>query len=377
MRVQWVLEDAQRPGGVEAVVGLVHTDLAARGVQSSVSSWRPDAGAGAHDSTTLRWFRGKFHAAREREAAACEAARLIRRELTMHSDLVVLLDPGSLEVARHLVGCPRWGIQVHWSPDLILDPWKNVDQKSIPRVLRPVVRLRLHHVARRNRKLLSTAPFLVSITPSHTVMLGQVQSRVHEIPNPVNAGQVSGPRAAVGEEPVTLGYVGRLAYEKGPDVFIEALGLVPPQTRQHVLIAGSGPLEARLRSRIRELNLPGVEMLGWVPQPREVLDRIDVLVLPSRSEALGLVLVEALAAGCRIVATDAGSGVRDVLDQGRLGLLLRPGDPAALAAAIMAAVQDVRTATGPDPEAVARLVGDHRPDQVVDRWITFLHGQAI
>jgi glycosyltransferase involved in cell wall biosynthesis len=230
-------------------------------------------------------------------------------------------------------------------------------------------------VGRKNARLLRSAPFVVTLTPSHTKVLSSLVSRVQEIRNPIDCKPVV--RHPLMDNVVTIGYVGRLSYEKGPDVLVEALARVDGSVGPiRVLVAGSGPLEQGVRRRADALGVPGMEFLGWVDDPHSVLERLDVLVLPSRAEAVPLVLVEALGAGCLVVSTDAGSGVRDLLDRGRLGAVVPTEDPGALASAIERAVCDVRTGLAPDPADVATLVESHSPDVVLRRWVCFLERQA-
>jgi glycosyltransferase involved in cell wall biosynthesis len=89
-----------------------------------------------------------------------------------------------------------------------------------------------------------------------------------------------------------------------------------------------------------------------------------------------LVLVEALAAGCRVVATEAGTGVRDVLEHGAAGRIVPVDDVSRLASAIGAAVTDVRSGAAPDTEVVDTIVRRHDPDVVLDAWVGLLGRQV-
>lgn len=151
--------------------------------------------------------------------------------------------------------------------------------------------------------------------------------RVRVILNGVSVPGVERPRNT---HPV-LGVAGRLETHKGIDVLLEALCAVPDA---RLLIAGDGSQASQLRARARDLGLTQrVEFIGWVDQIEQLLERIDVFVLPSRWEALPLVLVEAMQAGVPLVATDVGS-VADLVEHRTTGLLVPPEDPAALAEAV-------------------------------------------
>ena len=144
-------------------------------------------------------------------------------------------------------------------------------------------------------------------------------------------------------------YAGRVAANKGLEGLVEALARLPVSRRPPLVILGRDWGErGRVESRARALGVAGqVRFLGHVADPAEyrgVFRGARLFVLPSEYEAFGLVLLEAMAAGCPIVATAVG-GVPEVLDGGRCGRLVPYGDPAALAAAIEEGMTDT-AATG-------------------------------
>jgi glycosyltransferase involved in cell wall biosynthesis len=146
-----------------------------------------------------------------------------------------------------------------------------------------------------------------------------------------------------------IGVVGRLSREKGVDVFLLACAaLRRADVSFHAVVVGDGPERASLQRLCGELNLDDrVRFAGAVPVSTALYRRFDLVVLPSRSEGLPNVLLEALAAGVRVVATSVGA-VPEVLSGSGAGVLAPPGDPAALAAG-MAAALDADPAA---PEAV-------------------------
>jgi glycosyltransferase involved in cell wall biosynthesis len=129
-------------------------------------------------------------------------------------------------------------------------------------------------------------------------------------------------------------FVGRLVAVKGLDVLIRAM----PQIRAthpaaRLSIVGDGPERPRLEGMVNSLRLAScVDFLGAVEQSGlvEYYRRVTLLVLPSLEEGFGLVVVEALGCGCPVVASDLPA-VRDILEDGRCGLLFRTGDSADLA----------------------------------------------
>jgi glycosyltransferase involved in cell wall biosynthesis len=100
-------------------------------------------------------------------------------------------------------------------------------------------------------------------------------------------------------------YLGQLIHRKNVDGLIDAFALMPGSAR--LVIAGEGPEESRLRGQATALGLDErVDFRGYVPYAEvpALLNEVSTLVLPSRSEVYGMVVVEALAAGVQVVVTD-------------------------------------------------------------------------
>jgi rhamnosyl/mannosyltransferase len=131
--------------------------------------------------------------------------------------------------------------------------------------------------------------------------------------------------------------IGRLTYYKGFDRLIEAARQLPDVK---ITIVGAGELHARLQKQIVDAGLEArVELTGalLIAELEALMAATDVLVLPSieRTEAFGLVLLEAMRAGKAVIASDIpGSGIGNVVVNGETGVLVKPGDVDALAAAI-------------------------------------------
>ena len=170
---------------------------------------------------------------------------------------------------------------------------------------------RLAHVVAVSREFASVAAGLVP------------PDRVTHVLNGVDpVDQVTPPGGAV---PV-VGGLGRLTAQKGFDVLLEAVRLlVADGVPLQVVLGGEGRERAALERQAA--GLP-VRFLGFQDGPHEVLGASDVFVLPSRVEALPLVLVEAVSAGLPAVATDVGD-VREALDG--VAVVVPPEDPHALA----------------------------------------------
>jgi glycosyltransferase involved in cell wall biosynthesis len=175
-------------------------------------------------------------------------------------------------------------------------------------------------------------------------------ARIRVVPNGIDLARfVPGPadpalRRALGlpgEGPV-IGYFGRLEPGKGPDVFVEAArdvhAAVAPAS---FVIVGDGPMRADLERAARQADVP-VAFVDRRPDVVPFLRLCAAVVVPSRQEAFGRVLVEAMAMEIPVVATRVG-GIPDVCAGGETGLLVPPGDAGALARAVVATLVDADT----------------------------------
>jgi glycosyltransferase involved in cell wall biosynthesis len=144
---------------------------------------------------------------------------------------------------------------------------------------------------------------------------------------------------------VELLTVGRLDPEKNPVLLLEALARLEAQTpgRYRLTWVGRGPLEQAVRMRAGELGLEDtIDFRGYVPVNAGLLDlykRAHIFVHVSLSEGMPKVLIEALACGTPVVATDVG-GVRAALGEGEAGVLVPPDDLDALVGAIQQMTED-------------------------------------
>ncbi|MGH9072494.1 MAG: glycosyltransferase family 4 protein [Acidimicrobiales bacterium] len=134
-----------------------------------------------------------------------------------------------------------------------------------------------------------------------------------------------------------IGAIGRLAVEKGFDLALEALTLVP---MARLLLVGDGGERARLEGLAATLGVADrVIFTGWADNARDLLQGCDLLVAPSRVEGCSLVAIEAMLGGLPVVATRVG-GIPEVVVDGETALLVPPEDPVALADAIVLLLAD-------------------------------------
>lgn len=163
---------------------------------------------------------------------------------------------------------------------------------------------------------------------------GVRRSRIAQIPNGIDLESFY-PAAAT--SPLRrLVTVARLRPEKGHDTLIEATASIARAVPGVTLtIVGDGPMRAELEAQVAARGLQGrVQFTGHTDDVAAVLREHDVFVLASRSEAFPNSVIEAMASGMPVVATDVG-GIPELIEHGRNGLLVRPGDAGELSRAVI------------------------------------------
>ncbi|WP_348766655.1 glycosyltransferase [uncultured Salinisphaera sp.] len=174
-------------------------------------------------------------------------------------------------------------------------------------------------------------------------IVGVADGRVETLSNPVvsptlmerAAERVTHAWLDVGTAPLIVA-VGRLSPEKNHGLLLRALARVLSYHADvRLVILGEGGERTHLESLRDELGLTDcVLMPGWVDNPQAWMARATLVALSSNWEGLGNVLIEALACGVPVVATDCPHGPREILDHGRYGRLVPVNDVAAFASAI-------------------------------------------
>lgn len=249
--------------------------------------------------------------------------------------IINLHHPNPLADLSYLLARPQAPLVVTYHADI-------VRQRHLAKLHAPL----LHYVLNRAAAIVVTSPHYVDSSP----VLPRYRDKIVVIPlgiDPPPPAWLENPAPKPPGEPQYL-YLGRLVPYKGVEVLLQALTQAPGR----LWIAGYGPSEAKLRKQADALGLNGrVEFLGTISEPEKWrrLAACDALVLPSltRAEAYGLVLVEAMAAGKPVVASDLPTGVRLLAQEGVNALRFPPGDALRLAAALH------RLAA--DPEAARQL----------------------
>ena len=218
-------------------------------------------------------------------------------------------------------------------------------ERSVDRWRGPVHRFIDRAFARRSDRIIANAEAVKSFYVDHEGLCPELFAVVPNGLDPERFAQAqpAALRQELGLDPRAriVGCAGRLEEQKGVQHLVDAAGALPPGEAPTVfVVAGAGPQEAMLRDRVAGLGLEGrVHLLGYRSDVAEVMAACDVFVLPSLWEGLPNVVLEAMAAGVPVVATDVG-GTRELVTDRESGLLAPASDPHALAHAIRQLLDD-------------------------------------
>jgi glycosyltransferase involved in cell wall biosynthesis len=173
------------------------------------------------------------------------------------------------------------------------------------------------------------------------------RAETHVIPNPVDLKIfVNGAESRTSfSERKRLVAVGRLDHQKGFDILIDAFAKAATRIRDWDLeIFGEGPLDSKLQRQIDILGMASrISLKGASRDVAATYRSADAFVHAARYEGYPNVVVEALAAGLPVIATDSPGAVRDLLSGGTFGVLVPPEDAAVMAEALVVTLNDERT----------------------------------
>ncbi|MBI3300318.1 MAG: glycosyltransferase [Elusimicrobia bacterium] len=252
-------------------------------------------------------------------------------------DLIQLSFQNPMSLLAYLLARPPGKLVVWWHHDI-------VRQRVTGLLLRPFMEL-----------ILRRADAIVVGTRSYarsSEMLRRFSAKVRVIPYGIELEPYGAKEGIDGGREIRrrlggplLLFVGRHVYYKGLRHLIEAMSGLDAK----LLVIGRGPLEAESRRLAARLGLGERVIFEDVPAGQPLapyMHAADLLVLPSthRTESFGLVLLEAMACGKPVVATELGTGTSEVCLGGVNGLVVPPGDAAALRKAINAIITDGETA---------------------------------
>jgi 2-deoxystreptamine N-acetyl-D-glucosaminyltransferase/2-deoxystreptamine glucosyltransferase len=195
------------------------------------------------------------------------------------------------------------------------------------------------------RAAVRRAAAVVVLVPRTAELLredGVAAEKVHVLPSGFDPALFDRPTADLFPDVPhpRIGYVGRLAEQKRPDLLVQAFGDLGAEAS--LVVVGDGPLRATVEAAVRRSPARDrITLHGFVPHEDvpAVLRSLDLLVLPSIYEEMGSVLAEAMACGLPVVASDVG-GIPDVVRDGETGVLVPPGDVVALTKALDGVLTD-------------------------------------
>jgi glycosyltransferase involved in cell wall biosynthesis len=169
------------------------------------------------------------------------------------------------------------------------------------------------------------------------------------------------------DTPVILA-VGRLVEQKDFSNLLRAFALLRKKRSAKLIILGEGRLRSLLEKQIIDLGLrEDVQMSGFELNPLKYYKNCSAFVLSSQWEGLGGVIIEALACGCPVVATDCPSGPDEILEGGKYGTLVPIGDSHALAEAIGKTLD-----SPPDPSIGIERANKFSVDSAVSNYLSVL-----
>lgn len=254
-----------------------------------------------------------------------------------------------------------------------------VRQKTLLALYDPLLR----RVLERVDLVIATSPDMVE----HSPYLSRIAEKCRVVPFGIHTERFAATPAVLaraeelrrrlapsrGERPVVL-FVGRLIYYKGADVLVRAMA----QTPADLVMIGRGPLAGELRALAGSLGIS--ERVRFIDgaDPDDLVawyHAADVFCLPSvaRSEAFGLVQLEAHASGTPVVSTALTTGVPFVNQHGVTGLVVPPGDVRALADALGTLVADDALRARLGRQAAERALAEFGIERMVERTLAVYH----
>lgn len=197
-------------------------------------------------------------------------------------------------------------------------------------------------------------------------------TRIAVIPNGIDLARVAfpppGPAFKLADSRPVIGAIGRLSVKKGQaDLVAAAARVLAHVPEARIVLVGDGPLAGALAEQARSLGLADrVRFVGGVADAARWLPALDVYVLPSHVEGMSNGLIEAMAAGRPIVATDAGGNTENVVD-GESGFIVPPRSPDRLADAILTLLKDPERARAMGEAARTRACQHFTAETMVAR----------
>lgn len=346
------------PGGLQEAIRQICVSTQPHGVENTVFTLSPEPRPMAIERPEARVVRCRSWAA----PASCDLGGWHSLREFAHwanwADIVHYHFPWPFADVMHLLVRPRAVSVMTYHSDIVRQRWLGLAYS-------PVMKGMLGRMA----AIVATSPAYAETSP--VLADASCRERVRVIPLGIEQGTLArDPDEGVlrrlgldGGSPYFL-FIGVLRYYKGLHTLVEAATSVGAR----VVIAGSGPKGEELHDQVRRLGAANVVFAGQVTESEKetLLRHCRALVLPShlRSEAFGMVLVEATMHGKPMVSCEIGTGTSFVNQDGETGFVVPPESPHALAEAMNALLSD---------EALARRFGE----AARQRYERFFSGPAL
>ncbi|HWB32291.1 MAG TPA: glycosyltransferase family 4 protein [Acidobacteriaceae bacterium] len=204
--------------------------------------------------------------------------------------------------------------------------------------------------------------------------------KIRIVRNGIDLRPFQGVRASLrepGSSTPIVGLIGRLAWEKGVDVYLQAAALVLKEfPSAKFVVAGEGPDRDKLEQQLDQLKIRGpVTMLGRRDDMPAVYASLNIMVSASRQEGLPMAILEGMASGAALVATTVGE-VPTVVQDGRTGILVPPEDPAALATAILFLLREPAKRAAMGVAAKQLIRNEYSADRMTSDYLS-IYDEAI
>jgi len=347
-------------GGIEQVIFQLCSNMSRRGIQSDVLTLGCNHEQDALEVDNHRVYRAK----RDFEIASTGFSISAIRQLAeraAYADIVHYHFPWPFMDIAHFVAKVKKPTVVTYHSDILR-------QKFLYKMYYPLMHLFLADVHR----IVATSPMYLATSQ----VLTHYRDKVDVIPIGLDKRSYPVPSAAcravwrqrVGER--FFLFVGAMRYYKGLHVLLEAV----KGTEFPVAIVGAGPLEKGIRAHARQLGLGNVMFLGPLSDKDKValLQLCYAIAFPShlRTEAFGVSLLEGAMYGKPMISCQLGTGTSYVNIDGKTGLVVPPGDPAAFRGAMRHLWENPVVAKSMGKQAEIRYRDKFTADKMVDDYIS-------
>jgi glycosyltransferase involved in cell wall biosynthesis len=173
------------------------------------------------------------------------------------------------------------------------------------------------------------------------------------------------------EDDIVIGFIGRIVPAKGLKYLLNALPYLKEEFKSiKLLVVGEGSLVEELKEKAKKNNIfDNILFTGGRRDIPEILASIDIFVMPSTAEGLPNSLLEAMAMGKPVVATEVG-GIPELIKNGRTGLLVPPRNPEALATAIRDLISNDQLAAKMGQAARSFVLNNYSIVEIAQKWQT-------